>query len=171
MDEEFSNAWMTAHAYETMNNPKLVYLLRQLNETFLTNKHEDLTINNPLSVEHLLPQGWTGHWPFPDGMKGHTVQELYTTASDDPCVAPTRTRNAALQTLGNLTILTHPLNSSVSNGPWKDKRPEILRLSLLPINQALHDYETWDEASIQQRGDELLKRALKRWPRPASHAA
>ena len=164
-DDEFSNAWTTSHAYATLNNPKLVYILRRLNQTFLTSQHEDITINNPLTVEHLLPQGWMDHWPLPDGNKGLTIQELYTTPPDDPRVAPTRTRNAALQTLGNLTILTHPLNSSVSNGPWKDKRPAILHVSLLPINQALHKYETWDEATIQERGQELLKSALALWPR------
>jgi hypothetical protein len=39
-----------------------------------------------------------------------------------------------------------------------------LRHSLLPINQQLHDVESWDETAIARRSEELLKRALKLWP-------
>ena len=36
-----------SHAYANMTNPKVVYILRQLDQTFLTNKHEDLIIRHP----------------------------------------------------------------------------------------------------------------------------
>jgi hypothetical protein len=67
--------------------------------------------------------------------------------------------------LGNLTILTQGLNSSVSNSQWSVKKPELLKHSLLPINQQLHDATTWDETAIAQRGDALFARALKVWSR------
>lgn len=77
----------------------------------------------------------------------------------------TRKRNAALQTFGNLTILTQSLNSSVSNSQWSLKKPELMKHSLLPINQQLHDVEKWDETAIVQRANDLLVRALQVWPR------
>ncbi len=83
----------------------------------------------------------------------------------DEKAAATRKRNMALQTLGNLTILAQALNSSVSNSKWSLKRPELLKHSLLPINQQLQDADTWDEATIAQRGDALFARALTVWPR------
>ena len=43
-----------------------------------------------------------------------------------------------------------------------------LKASLLPINQELHEYETWEEAAIEKRGKALLAKALKIWPRPVS---
>jgi hypothetical protein len=72
--------------------------------------------------------------------------------------------------MGNLTILTQELNSSVSNAAWLTKRPELLKFSLLPINQQLHGYDAWDEGAIQKRGEELLTRACKLWPGPALQA-
>jgi hypothetical protein len=41
-----------------------------------------------------------------------------------------------------------------------------MNASLLPINQQLHQANTWDENAIGKRGDDLLKRAMTIWPRP-----
>ncbi len=165
-DDQFANAWITTHAYAALNNAKIVHVLGSLNEMYLTNKHESIRIDGPLSVEHLLPQNWIEHWPLPDGTKGLTIAEIYTTPEDDPRVMATRHRDKLLQTFGNLTILTQPLNTSLSNSAWSSKRPALLNASLLPLNQELHAHDTWDETSITARGHELLKRALRIWPRP-----
>src|SRR5207253_1945895 len=109
------------------------------------------TLEGPLTVEHLLPQSWEEHWPLPDGSKGLTWLELTNAATDDPIAIATRERNRSLQTFGNLTVLTQPLNSSVSNSPWSTKRPAIMNASLLPINQQLHQANTWDENAIGKR--------------------
>lgn len=73
---------------------------------------------------------------------------------------------AALDTIGNLTVLTQAMNSSVSNGPWKNKRRELLRASLLLINQQLHRYAERNDGMIEKRGRELLGRAVRIWPGP-----
>ena len=164
-DEAFSEAWRTRHAYQIMNNPKIVHILKRLSDTYLGNKMEALSIDSTLTVEHILPQQWIEHWPLADGSKGLSWSELSAAEQGDPCVEATRKRDAAIQTLGNLTILTQGLNSSVSNGAWKDKKPELMRHSLLPINQQFHDVGVWDEGAIARRSDALLKRALKVWPR------
>ena len=163
--EEFREAWRSRHAYGTLNNPKVVYILKRLNDTYLGTKMEAVAIEGLLTVEHILPQRWLEHWPLPDGSQGLTPSELWSADDDDPRAAATRTRNAALQTFGNLTILTQALNSTVSNAPWHVKKPELLTHSLLPINQQLHDKDQWDEAAITERGDALFARALKLWPR------
>jgi hypothetical protein len=94
-----------------------------------------------------------------------TYTELGKAESDDPRAVATRKRDALLQTFGNLTLLSQPLNSSVSNSNWTVKRPEILSHSLLPLNLQLATVDTWDENSITQRGEDLLQRALKLWQR------
>ena len=68
--------------------------------------------------------------------------------------------------MGNLTLLTQSLNSSVSNSAWANKKEAMLDASLLPITQRLRRYEAWNEESIEQRGKELLEEALKIWPGP-----
>lgn len=164
-DDRFAEAWRTQHAYHLLNNPKVVHVLKRLSDTYLTGKNEGVSFDGPLTVEHILPQQWPDKWLLPDGSKGMTTAELWTAAKDDPRAEASRNRNKLLQTFGNLTILTQALNSSVSNSEWAVKRPELLKYSLLPINQILHDVAQWDEAAIVKRSDDLLTRALKVWPR------
>jgi len=128
-------------------------------------KMEQLVLEGGLTVEHILPQQWIDNWPLQDGTKGMTFAELLAAEKDDARAKATRTRDAALQTIGNLTILTQPLNSSVSNSSWEKKKPELLRHSLLPINQQLHDVTVWDEEAIEERSFDLFQRALELWPR------
>lgn len=164
-DAAFAEAWRSKHVYQTLNNAKVVHILKRLNATFLRSKNELLSVNGALTVEHILPQNWIEHWPLQDGSKGLTGVELSTAQPQDAKAAATRKRNAALQTLGNLTILTRALNSAASNSAWREKRAELLRHSLLPINQQLHGFDTWDEETISGRADVLLKLGLELWPR------
>ena len=166
-DEKFAETWRTQHAYQVLNNPKIVHVLKRLSDTCLTGKSEAVSVESALSAEHILPQQWQEKWPLPDGSKGLTTDALWTAAKDDARADASRKRNQALQTFGNLTILTQGLNSSVSNSQWSLKKPELLKHSLLSINQHLHDVMVWDEAAIAQRSDDLLARALKVWPRDA----
>jgi hypothetical protein len=62
-------------------------------------KTEPIEIPGGLSVEHAMPQEWEENWPLPDVAS----QEV----ADD--------RWAHINRLGNLTLVTQPLNSSLSN--------------------------------------------------------
>jgi hypothetical protein len=127
---------------------------------------EPVSVEGSLTVEHIMPQNWIEHWPLEDGSQGMNFLELIIAEEGDPRAGKTRAREAALQTFGNLTILTQSLNAAISNGPWAQKKPELLSHSLLPINQQLFDQEIWNEATIAKRSNELLERALKLWPKP-----
>jgi len=165
-DESFRAAWQEKHAYDILNNDKIVYILKQLNESLLCNKNEKISIDGFLTVEHLLPQKWIENWPLKDGQKGMAYDELWESEPEDKRAEATRKRNSMLQTFGNLTILTQPLNSSLSNSPWRTKKPALMKASMLPINQVLHDFETWDEESIINRSKTLFKNAILIWPNP-----
>jgi Protein of unknown function DUF262/Protein of unknown function (DUF1524) len=164
-DEAFAEAWRTRHAYQTLGNAKVVYILKRLNETFRSAKMERLTVTSPLSVDHILPQQWLQHWPLPDGSRGLSLDELHQRHEADPAAIATRRRNAGVQTIGNLTIVTQPLNSAASNSAWDVKKRELMKSSLLPLNQQLFDIPVWDEFAIEARSAELLERALQLWPR------
>jgi hypothetical protein len=78
-------------------------------------------------------------------------------------------RSILLHSLGNLTLLTQPLNSGISNGPFHAKRPEITKQSLLILNsyfQRFSDNDTWDEDKILERGKLLAEMAIKVWGYP-----
>ncbi len=167
-DEQFAESWQTQHAYSTLSSGRLVYILKSLNEAIVNAKTEDLTINSPMTVEHIMPQAWQAHWPLGDGSKGLGWTELWKLEPGDKSGDLTRLRNAAVQTIGNLTLLTSPLNSAVSNGPWNTKRVEVVKSSLLPINLQLQQYDRWDEETIEDRAEMLFGIAQTIWPSPSA---
>jgi hypothetical protein len=118
-----------------------------------------LPINNQLTIEHVMPQGFKAEeWPYPE----HESVDKQEQESR---------RQTLLHSLGNLTLLTQPLNSEVSNGPFKIKRPEITKQSLLILNsyfQKFSDDDVWDENTIIQRGEHLADLALRVWGYPAA---
>jgi hypothetical protein len=166
-DATFREAWLQTPLYRILNNPKLVHLFTRLNRAFMSPKSEVISFAEQPSVEHIMPQDWVANWHLPDGSKGLTPVDLFQVPDSDHRSVATRKREAAVQTLGNLTILSASLNSAQSNYGWKQKRPAMMKHSLLPINQSLSDLEVWDEAAISKRGVELFKRALNIWPRTA----
>jgi hypothetical protein len=164
-DDSFRAAWLTGDAYNSLGVSKVEYVLRRLDSTFMVRKMEKITVGGDLTIEHIMPQGWIENWPLADGTTGVESWECWSASEDDPIAGASKKRHALVHTLGNLTLLSQALNSSVSNGAWEEKRPELMRHSLLPINQALHDVAKWDEESIQRRAEDLFGRALKLWPR------
>ena len=165
-DAEFAEAWLTRSAYETLNNAKIVHILKSLSDVHLSTKTETVSSESSLTVEHILPQNWLEHWPLQDGQKGLAQEELFDAPPDDPRAVATRRRETVLHTFGNLTILTQGLNAAVSNSMWSVKNPDLMNYSLLPINQQLHEYSEWDDNAIQKRGRLLFDAALKIWPAP-----
>jgi len=162
-DATFREAWLHKPLYGPLNSPKLVQLFGRLNQAFMSTKSESLIFDQPPCVEHIMPQEWLKYWPLADGTTGLDFMELYGAAETDPRAAATRKRNAAVQTIGNLTILSTGLNSAQSNLPWDQKRPEMMKHSLLPINQGLLETPIWDEEAISKRGELLFAKALRVW--------
>ena len=117
-----------------------------------------------MSVEHVMPQGWPTFWHLPDG---RTAPPDKVTGADEAMLTAVRAREAAVQTLGNLTLITMPGNSTASNKAFSDKRP-WLKQSLLALNLAILERESWDEAAIADRAGVLADLAVKVWPEPVS---
>lgn len=122
-------------------------------------KTEAISIPAGLSIEHALPQSWEEHWPLPDG---DDVEQLRLD------------REAHINRIGNLTLVTQPLNAALSNAPWiklgntASKRDELAKRSVLLINQQLCQNSRWDEGLIDARSADLTDRILRTWPGPTS---
>jgi hypothetical protein len=91
-----------------------------------------------------MPQAWHKHWPTSAG-----ITELE--------------RDSIVQTLGNLTLLSTKLNSSVSNGPWlgKDGKSEALtHHDVLLLNKKVQEAGAlgWKEELIQARTQEHVSK-------------
>jgi hypothetical protein len=156
-DKKFRRAWIEKPVYETMKAARCSMVLSAIDQTLRSSKQEAITIDGPLTVEHVLPQGWEPPaWPEPP--ESETRSESDETAIER--------RGRLLHSLGNLTLLTQALNSSVSNGPYDEKRPEIASQSALRLNTYFQEALTWDEAVIQSRGRILFDHAKSIWPYP-----
>ena len=118
---------------------------------------ETLGVTSNLTVEHLLPQGWNEEgWPLPD-------QEIDK-------IEATSFRNGHVSLIGNLTLATKELNSSMSNRSWENKRKALNQFSALFMNKELLDSapSIWDENAIQQRSQQLGEAITKIWQSPST---
>jgi hypothetical protein len=150
-DEEFVSFLVTRDAYGVVARPRLVMALAAVETSLRTKKTELTAIPTGLSLEHLLPQQWEGHWPLPtDDSEQHAG------------------RQAALHKIGNLTIVAGGLNSTMQNSAWRIKRAALNRHSVLLLNARLVDRDSWDEAAIEERGRWLATRLAAIWPGPSS---
>lgn len=105
------------------------------------------------TIEHLMPQNWQKHWP------------ARLTAEQE------EKRDNSVQELGNLTLVTQKLNSTISNGSWKSKRKHFnAHDDVLITRDALNQTpDTWDESAIQKRTGRLIEQILRIWPAPPNH--
>lgn len=104
------------------------------------------------SLEHLMPKNWSKNW------------------GTLPTQEDTITRNRKLLTLGNLTIITQSLNSSIRDSDWQTKKKgkgdkkglEEYASGLETMNKYL-TLTVWDENTINSRAKDLYEIAEKAW--------
>ena len=156
-DTEFQAAWLSKTIYVKSRVERAVMILSAIESAMRSesNMSEQIALPKGLTVEHLLPQkGALTDYPY--------AQELSIELKGQPDAI----RSTLIHTLGNLTLLTQALNSSISNGPFAKKQADIEEKSDLRLNAPFRGpaaKKTWDERDILERGESLLKRALKIW--------
>lgn len=107
-------------------------------------------------IEHIMPRKWAMHWPLPEGSRDEGE------------------RDALIHTIGNLTLLTTRLNSKVSNGPWlgeSGKKHGLEVHDVLLLNRELLKTagDSWTDAAIRVRSDQLSNSIIEIWPAPEGH--
>lgn len=131
-------------------------VLTGIEEHLRTDRSETQEAPRKLHIEHIMPQAWNDdNWPLPDKSAEAAAR-----------------RARAIHTIGNLTLVSKKLNSSLSNSPWDRKRRELGKYSLLSLNKHLvnEGRRVWDEDAIKKRAEWLCGQAVRVWPYPGSDA-
>ena len=164
-DQEFRDGWMGRDQYKPSRQSRLRHLFEAIERAKRTALSENIEIKSDLTVEHIMPQQWRPYWPVPGF--GH-VQEGEL---DPDKMARDIERQECIDELGNLTLLTHSLNSKISNGAFEVKMPAVRAHASLALNRELNDYDHWNEQTIRQRGAALFEVARKLWQGPTNLSA
>ena len=150
-DEQLKNGFNDSHLINKQAKGILYFI-----ESKLRNKEKystELKGLDQYSLEHLMPKKWENNWG-----KLSSQEE-------------TNERNHRLLTLGNLAIITQPLNSSIRDADWKTKKEgkggkkEGLNkyASGLETLSTFLDSEEWNEKEIKNRAKFLFERAKDIW--------
>lgn len=102
------------------------------------------------TIEHIMPQNknLSSEWQVDLGAEWQEVQKKY------------------LHTIGNLTLTAY--NSEMSDRPFMEKMdmPGGFKESALRLNKYVVLQNKWNEKHIQERANELAKKAESIWPYP-----
>ena len=136
-----------------------------------TSKTEEVTITHA-SVEHIMPREWSDHYPLDGEFIPKEMTEDWFYPQNEGMILrwqqikeKVQARNRAIHCLGNLTVVTQPLNAAMKNGPFKNKKA-ALRNSLLLMNRYFDGLETWVETEMERRARVLFETAKELWARP-----
>jgi hypothetical protein len=156
-NEDFGSAIAVWPIYKDLSQKKVRAILEAIDASLQHKKSEAIPLPGGLTIEHVMPQEWEENWPMPEKV-----------GTDPEAVKLWKNRReAVLQTLGNLTLITGSLNPALSNAAWATKRPELLKFSKLNLTQYFHDDQlagTWNEDMIIKRGIYLVGKMLDIWP-------
>jgi hypothetical protein len=159
-DAEVRETIVEKQLYGFRRQDRLVMVLWEIEARLRTQDprtEQGLARPENLTLEHVLPQSWEAHWSL-----------------DESVEDPRQWREQHLHRLGNLTLITGELNSSLSHGPWhapevaNDKRRGLARHSLLLLNTRLSDQhpEAFTERDIDRRGEFLADEFCRIWSGP-----
>jgi len=152
-DSDLDSIVPTVRFYGWLTQSRVVMVLKAVENHWRAAKSEERLTTSNLTIEHVMPQTWETPWPLPEGSTPERIAE----------------RNAAVHALGNLTLVTGRLNSSMSNSPWPIKQKALNEFGVLLLNSRMIEQspDVWDERQIAIRSTTLLRAFKEIWPHPA----
>jgi hypothetical protein len=170
-DTEVRAALISQPIYGRVTQPRLAMVLAAIESDLRSERHVEQPAPSPggLEIEHIMPREWRTYW-----------RQAGMTEADG------QRRDIAVQSLGNLTLVTSKVNKMLSNHPWTEqmavtadapvprggalrgKRNVLGHHSVLILNRDVLEraVDEWTEENIALRGEELTERILRIWPRP-----
>ena len=145
-NRKLSHSIRSNKIYDNRNREKVVLILDTINRYLSKGTGGYTVLSDAPTIEHILPQKLTDEWKNELGENGDRTYQDY------------------LHSLGNLTLITHDWNASLSNSPFSVKK-EALSTHALRINCDYFSKEiiVWNEQAILQRADFLADKFLEIW--------
>ena len=155
-DDVFRRELSQTHVYRNLDTRTIKYLLAEYERKRRADVGEPLPpdlmtiLSGEYQTEHVLPQ-------HPEG--GLDQEEAVA-------------HDQIVHRLGNLTLASRGWNVRMGNRGFAEKRDgggdsdagtACYRNSSLRVQRDLAKWEDWNEASIQERGEEIIDFALRRW--------
>ena len=158
-DKDLKDSLSSLPLYRLLTRGRLRLILEGIEAKYRdTALSEQIEVPKNLTIEHVLPQSWEAHWPLPSEVEEEEERHR---------------RNTLVHTIGNLTLVTGPLNAMASNGPWEQKREALEEHSVLMLNKVLLSESkdvVWDEEFIVDRSKRMAVLVGNVWPGPHSMA-
>lgn len=162
-DDELRVSIASRPVYERIQRSRLRLILEELEFSARDRFNVHGTLQDSLSIEHIMPQSWEGAWPLQDG----TLVTQRTTLTEEMRKLADA-RRVLVDALPNLTLLTPPANSSAGNQNFEQKKAR-LNDSLLKYNVDIASEPVWNEEAIGRQALKIHKLALSLWPAPRSN--
>lgn len=165
-DGELAKELPDVKVYGNIKQQRLRAILSGIELRLRTDKHEDVSLPAKLDIEHVMPRGWRTYWQ--DGILG----------DPEACA----NRDWYIHSIGNLTLVTKSLNSTLSNRPWTDddasatpgsgedkglgKRALLNKYSVLALTRPIVDAHptAWTDDDIVERSKAMAATIAKAWP-------
>jgi uncharacterized protein with ParB-like and HNH nuclease domain len=149
-DEELKNGFESSYLINKQSAGILYFIESKIRNRQL--QSTQLLGINKYSLEHLMPKKWENNW----GKLSNQEDKIK--------------RNRKLLTLGNLTIITQALNSTIRDANWTIKRKgkgdkkglNTYSAGLETISSYL-TLDEWNEQTIEQRAEFLYNNAKEIW--------
>lgn len=135
-DEEFKESFKRWTATKS-SKETIRYILRKIHK-YLDDTNELNIDNTEVHIEHIMPEEYS---------KWSIDEELH---------------DNYLWRLGNLCLLSGPINQTISNEAFDIKRPYYKKSKIEP-NKTIADYSKWDEESIEDRQHKFADYAVEIW--------
>lgn len=145
-DDTFVEAYSKRDIYKMRAKNKRYIFERLENAGTLEEKNIwKLMEEGTYSVEHIMPQTLSKEWKDMLGSNYEYVHKIW------------------LHRLANLTLTAY--NSSYSNNPFENKRDrqDGFKNSGIRMNQKIAQCTKWTEKELEERNDELMKKAVTIW--------
>ncbi|MDO9228121.1 MAG: DUF262 domain-containing protein [Syntrophales bacterium] len=157
----------------TNKNAALLLFWTELQRRHKDHKFDTKELKYCYSLEHIMPQGWKEFWhAIPEKKKANGETMLLEEAKKD--------RQEKVYWIGNMTLLTSSLNSSLRNfvfekkvnGEGKKKGMKAYAALSITKDDIVSKFDSgdviWDENKIMDRTDAITREILQIWGNVAS---